>query len=70
MTQFEQRRLLTPGQVATRFGVTIDAVADWADRGELPSTRTPGGHRRFKPEDVDALWLRYNPAPTPTEKAS
>jgi DNA-binding transcriptional MerR regulator len=28
----------------------------WADKGEMPSQRTPGGHRRFRREDLEA-WL-------------
>lgn len=37
------------------FGVTAETVASWADTEKLPSFRTPGGHRRFRPADVDAL---------------
>jgi excisionase family DNA binding protein len=46
---------LTTGQVAEMFGVTAETVASWADTEKLPSFRTPGGHRRFRPADVDAL---------------
>lgn len=56
-------RPLTPGQVAELFGVTIDAVANWADEGKLPSFRTPGGHRRFHQADVDALLAPPQPEP-------
>jgi excisionase family DNA binding protein len=47
--------LLTPGQVAEQFGVGLTTVARWADSGHIPSIRTPGGHRRFRRSDVDAL---------------
>lgn len=46
---------LTTGRVAEMFGVTAETVAAWADSGKLASFRTPGGHRRFRPADVDAL---------------
>lgn len=46
---------LTTGDVAALFAVTPETVAAWADAGKLPSFRTPGGHRRFLPADVDEL---------------
>ncbi len=39
--------LLTPGQVATLFGVTPKTIGRWDEAGILPGERTPGGHRRF-----------------------
>jgi excisionase family DNA binding protein len=47
--------LLTPGEVAELFRVGPSTVARWADTGYLASIRTPGGHRRFRRADVDAL---------------
>ena len=46
---------LTTGQVAAIFGVTLTTAKRWAERGDLPSFRTPGGHYRFRPEDVKAF---------------
>ncbi|HET7386829.1 MAG TPA: helix-turn-helix domain-containing protein [Nocardioidaceae bacterium] len=46
-------KLLTTGQVAERFAVHPATVARWADEGKLPVIHTPGGQRRFRPEDVD-----------------
>ncbi len=37
------------------FNVAPDTVAGWADKGKLPSFRTPGGQRRFRREDVEAF---------------
>ena len=48
-------RPLTTGAVAATFGVTLTTVKRWAESGYLPSFRTPGGHYRFRPEDVEAL---------------
>lgn len=42
-------------------------LRQWADRGRLPVYRTPGGHRRFLREDVDALLSRNEPTGTDPE---
>lgn len=42
-------------QAADMLGVHPATVRNWADRGDLPSRRTPGGHRRFRKSDL----LRY-----------
>lgn len=44
--------ILTPAEVAARFGVAVKTVSKWADAGKLASFRTPGGHRRFHEADV------------------
>lgn len=35
------------------LGVHPATVRNWADKGELPSRRTPGGHRRFNRSDLE-----------------
>lgn len=47
--------LLTPGQVAAIFKVSVTTVGKWADDGKLPSFRTPGGQRRFRRTDISAF---------------
>ncbi|GLY73363.1 MerR family DNA-binding transcriptional regulator [Actinoallomurus iriomotensis] len=48
--------LLTPREVAEIFGVTAATVAAWARVGMIVSfVRTPGGHRRYRRDDVLAL---------------
>lgn len=37
---------------AELLGVHPATVRIWADNGDLPSRRTPGGHRRFRKSDV------------------
>lgn len=37
---------------AELLGVHPATVRIWADNGDLPSRRTPGGHRRFRKADV------------------
>lgn len=39
-------------QAADMLGVHPATVRNWADRGELPSRRTAGGHRRFRKADL------------------
>jgi excisionase family DNA binding protein len=46
---------LTPTEVADRLLIAPVTVRLWASKGLLPSVATPGGHRRFRTEDVDAF---------------
>ena len=41
-------------QVAEMLGMHPATVRLWADRNELPSRRTNGGHRRFRRIDIEA----------------
>src|SRR5579859_7086223 len=41
-------------QVADMLGMHPATVRLWADRNELPSMRTSGGHRRFRRADIEA----------------
>jgi excisionase family DNA binding protein len=61
--------LLTPAEVATMFRVDPKTVTRWADAGKLTSTRTPGGHRRYKESEVRAL-LRGEPQEPPASSAA
>ncbi|GAA0853228.1 BldC family transcriptional regulator [Streptosporangium amethystogenes subsp. fukuiense] len=47
--------LMTPGEVAAAFRVDPKTVTRWAQAGRIESIRTPGGHRRFRREVVEAL---------------
>lgn len=44
------------GDAADFVGVHPTTMRAWADKGEIPSQRTPGGHRRFRRQDLEA-WL-------------
>lgn len=44
---------LSPEDVARQIGVVRQTVSRWAADGDLPCITTPGGHRRFRQEDVD-----------------
>ncbi|MDZ4770915.1 MAG: helix-turn-helix domain-containing protein [Chloroflexota bacterium] len=39
-------------EAASLLGVHPATVRNWADKGELASRRTPGGHRRFRKADL------------------
>ena len=41
------------GEAARRLGITIMELRDSADRGEIRCTRTPGGIRYFREQDLD-----------------
>lgn len=45
---------LNLSEAAEALGVHPATVRAWADRGDLPSQRTPGGHRRFRRSEVEA----------------
>lgn len=50
-----QNGWLTLGEACTTLGVTANTLRRWADRGQIPSFVTPGGHRRFLVTAVQAL---------------
>ncbi len=53
-------------EAADLLGVHPATVRNWADRGDLPVHRTPGGHRRFRRADL-LQWLETRQAPPPAE---
>ncbi len=50
-----ENRWLTLGEASTTLGVTANTLRRWADRGQIPSFVTPGGHRRFLVTAVESL---------------
>lgn len=46
---------LTAEQVAERFEITAETARAWARTGKVPAIRTPGGHYRFRREDIEAI---------------
>jgi excisionase family DNA binding protein len=53
---------LTPTGVADLLLVAPVTVRLWASKGLLPSVTTPGGHRRFRAEDVQAFMAQQREA--------
>lgn len=52
--------LLTPGEVASIFGVDPTTVSNWAKSGKLQALKTLGGHRRFRTSDVQQVLDKMN----------
>jgi excisionase family DNA binding protein len=46
---------LTPSEAAKRLHVSPNTIARWANEGRIPCVVTLGGHRRFRPRDIDAV---------------
>ena len=55
------------GEVCRALEIKEATLRQWADRGRLPVYRTPGGHRRFLREDVEALLGHTRAADTDPE---
>ena len=55
--------LLTTSEVADRLRVSVATVNRYAREGDLAAIQLPGGQRRYRSEDVDALLA----PPEPTE---
>ena len=60
-------RWMSLGEVCRALEINEATLRQWADRGRLPVYRTPGGHRRFLREDVEALLGRTQAADTDPE---
>jgi excisionase family DNA binding protein len=60
----DESNWLTLGEASDLLGIHHTTLRAWADRGEIPAFRTPGGHRRFRLADLRAfLHARANPSP-------
>ncbi len=51
------------GEAAKIIGVHPATIRNWAERGDLPFRRTPGGHRRFRRSDLKEWLIRHPPHP-------
>ncbi len=47
--------LFTTSEVADRLRVDSSTIRKWVAKGLLKAVTLPGGHHRFRPEDVEAL---------------
>lgn len=48
--------LMMPGEVAALFGVDPKTVNRWAKSGKLKFVKTPGGHLRFRAEEIRDIY--------------
>lgn len=56
----DEKDYLTPGEVSDILMVSPAAVRRWAAEGGLKALTTPGGHRRFRPADVEEFANQRN----------
>lgn len=54
------------GEAAQIIGVHPATIRNWAEQGELPYRRTPGGHRRFRRSDLQQ-WIATRRMAQPNE---
>lgn len=54
------------GELAAATGLSIKKLRRMADRGDIPSTRTSGGHRRFDPRRVHETLRTRSGSPKPS----
>jgi len=48
-------RFLNVGEAAAYVGVSAASLRKWSNQGLVTVYRTPGGQRRFAPDDLDAF---------------
>lgn len=56
----KSEELLWIGEAAGLLGVSTETIRNWTNAGKLAAVVTPGGHRRYRREDVEAA---LKPAP-------
>ena len=47
--------LLTTGEAGNRLRVGRATIVRWCEAGKLTSIRTPGGHRRVRAAEINAI---------------
>lgn len=59
-----QTRTFSIGVLTRRFNVSAESLRNWERAGLIPPAhRTPGGHRRYRQDHIDAVHkLLYAPA--------
>ena len=65
MRQTESCSWLSLSEAAVQLGVHPSTLRRWADRGDIPVMRTPGGHRRFSVADVHRFSAEQKAVPSP-----
>lgn len=59
--ELKSKPYLTPNEVAQWMMVSPITVRGWAQKGMLQAEVTPGGHRRFRREEVERFARQWNP---------
>ncbi len=63
-------RWLTLKEASDFLGIHFTTLRAWADKGEVPTFRTPGGHRRFSVEDLRRFLEERSVQSTPPNAAA
>lgn len=50
-----ETQLIAIGKAASLYGVSRDTLREWVKAGKLSAVRTPGGHHRFRLDDIQRL---------------
>jgi excisionase family DNA binding protein len=61
--------ILTTREAGELLGIAVSTAQQWIENGLLPAWKTPGGHRRVRLSDVNAL-LRARSGPAPLAAAA
>ncbi len=61
LEELKAKPYLTPNEVAQWMLVSPITVRGWAQKGMLQAEVTPGGHRRFRREEVERFARQWNP---------
>lgn len=61
LDELKAKPYLTPNEVAQWMLVSPITVRGWAQKGMLQAEVTPGGHRRFRREEVERFARQWNP---------
>jgi excisionase family DNA binding protein len=64
----EQAQWMTLSEASRHLGVAQVTIRRWADSGKLPVFKTPGGHRRFRQDDLDAFMSTTGSASVPESR--
>jgi excisionase family DNA binding protein len=59
--ELKNKPYLTPNEVAQWMMVSPITVRGWAQKGMLQAEVTPGGHRRYRREEVERFARQWNP---------
>ena len=49
------QRFLNVSEAAAFVGVSAASLRKWSDQGLVPVYRTPGGQRRYSPQDLEGF---------------
>ena len=62
--------LLTTREAAVALGISVSTARRWSDEGRLKTTKTSGGHRRFRVADLRGLARPRAPGPAAPGRAA